>query len=179
MTKKERKEPRNTKHHNAIPLCERSNTALCGNQGSLQPGSPRSHRASHSGIITHSDFFFLWYGRWRDPQIAKFQTDLITTTSRTQTQWGRPPPRRVFKQKHKTPKQQFSLHKSLDSFPHRKQSEVSCSCNMHCAMLVFLHLSRLKKMAAESNRFQKHQKRPASQWWIQSDWIHQHLKTIS
>ena len=35
---------------------------------------------------------------------AKFQTDLITITSRKRTQWGRPPPRRVFKQKHKTPK---------------------------------------------------------------------------
>ena len=29
---------------------------------------------------------------------AKFQTDLITTTSRKRMQWGRPPPRRVFKQ---------------------------------------------------------------------------------
>ena len=29
---------------------------------------------------------------------AKTQTDLITTTSRKRTQWGRPPPRRVFNQ---------------------------------------------------------------------------------
>ena len=41
------------KHHIAIPKCEWSNTAPCGNQGSPQPGSPRSHRASHQGITTH------------------------------------------------------------------------------------------------------------------------------
>ena len=58
---------------------------------------------------------------------AKFQTDLITTTSRKRTQWGRPPPRRVFKQKHETPKQRLSLHQSLNSFPHRKRREQSKS----------------------------------------------------
>ena len=31
----------------------KSNTALCGNQGSPQPGAPRSHRAGHTGIIFH------------------------------------------------------------------------------------------------------------------------------
>ena len=34
-------------------VSQKSNTALCGNQGSLQPGAPRSHRASRSGIKTH------------------------------------------------------------------------------------------------------------------------------
>ena len=34
-------------------VSKRSNTALCGNQGSPQPGAPRSHRASRSGIKTH------------------------------------------------------------------------------------------------------------------------------
>ena len=41
---------------------------------------------------------------------AKFQTDLITTTSRKRTQWGRPPPRRVFNQNTKPQKQRLSLH---------------------------------------------------------------------
>ena len=68
---------------------------------------------------------------------AKFQTDLITTTSRTQTQWGRPPPRRVFKKQNTNPKQRFSLHKSLGSFPHRKQREQSkfaghAACTVLC-----------------------------------------------
>ena len=31
----------------------KSNTALCGNQGSPQPGAPRSHRAGHTGINSH------------------------------------------------------------------------------------------------------------------------------
>ena len=33
-----------------------SNTALCGNQGSPQPGAPRSHRASHAGINSHKSW---------------------------------------------------------------------------------------------------------------------------
>ena len=36
--------------------CERSNTALCGNQGSPQPGAPRSHRASLTGINSHKSW---------------------------------------------------------------------------------------------------------------------------
>ena len=36
--------------------------------------------------------------------VAKIKTDLITTTSRTQTQWGRPPPRRVSNTTQKTQK---------------------------------------------------------------------------
>ena len=77
---------------------------------------------------------------------AKFQTDLTTTTSRTQTQWGRPPPRRVFKKTKHNPKKHGSHCTSRSTlFPHRKTSKVSCcSCSMHCAMLIFLHLLRLE-----------------------------------
>ena len=74
---------------------------------------------------------------------AKIQTDLITTTSRKRTQWGRPPPRRVFNQKRKTPKQRFSLHQSLNSFPHRKQSEVSSLSVMHHALCCVVLVSAL------------------------------------
>ena len=52
--KQDKRENRKHKKHIAIPPCEWSNTALCGNQGSPQPGSPRSHRASHQGITTHN-----------------------------------------------------------------------------------------------------------------------------
>ena len=74
---------------------------------------------------------------------AKFQTDLITTTSRTHTQWGRPPPRRVFKQNTKTPNQQFSLHQSLDSFPHRKTKRQSCLFDMQHALCCVALVSAL------------------------------------
>ena len=96
--------------------------------------------------------------------IAKFQTDLITTTSRKRTQWGRPPPRRVFKQKHKTPKQRLSLHQSLNSFPHRKRREQS-KFAVHAACTVLCWSSctcPVLNTAAESHRFQTHQKYSAS-----------------
>ena len=51
---KTKEKTENTKKHIAISPSEWSNTALCGNQGSPQPGSPRSHRASHQGITTHN-----------------------------------------------------------------------------------------------------------------------------
>ena len=95
---------------------------------------------------------------------AKFQTDLITTTSRKRTQWGRPPPRRVFKQKHKTPKQRLSLHQSLNSFPHRKRREQS-KFAVHAACTVLCWSSctcPVLNTAAESHRFQTHQKHSAS-----------------
>ena len=53
--KNQEKREHRDKNHIAIPSCEWSNTALCGNQGSPQPGSPRSHRASHQGITTHKN----------------------------------------------------------------------------------------------------------------------------
>ena len=45
--KQDKKRAHKHKHHIATPSSEWSNTALCGNQGSPQPGSPRSHRTSY------------------------------------------------------------------------------------------------------------------------------------
>ena len=47
------KKGKNTNKHKAIHAGERSNTAPCGNQGSPQPGSPRSQGACRKGITTH------------------------------------------------------------------------------------------------------------------------------
>ena len=47
------KKGENKNKHKAIPAGERSNTAPCGNQGSPQPGSPRSQGASRKDITTH------------------------------------------------------------------------------------------------------------------------------
>ena len=75
---------------------------------------------------------------------ANFQTDLITTISRSQTQWGRPPPRRVFEEtKHKTPKQRLSLHQSLNSFPHRKTKRQSSLFDMQHALCCVALVSAL------------------------------------
>ena len=77
---------------------------------------------------------------------ANFQTDLITTTSRSRMQrWGRPPPRRVFKEIQKPQKQQLALHQPLNSFPHRKnESQVVClTCTMHCVVSLLFQLCRL------------------------------------
>ena len=49
----EQQRPAYIRHLRSTKCC-RSNTALCGNQGSPQPGSPRSHGASHQGITTHN-----------------------------------------------------------------------------------------------------------------------------
>ena len=43
--KQNHKKRKNTDTHKAIPAGDRSNTAPCGNQGSPQPGSPRSQGA--------------------------------------------------------------------------------------------------------------------------------------
>ena len=40
-------------NHKAIPEGCEATKSPCGNQGSPQPGSPRSHGASHHGITTH------------------------------------------------------------------------------------------------------------------------------
>ena len=69
---------------------------------------------------------------------AKFQTDLITTTSRTQTQWGRPPPRRVFKETQKTPKTRLSLHESLDSFSTQENEQSKLLFMQHALCYVGL-----------------------------------------
>ena len=69
---------------------------------------------------------------------AKFQTDLVTTTSRTQTQWGRPPPRRVCKKQNTTPKHGSHCTSRSTLFPHRKTSKVSWLFMQHALCYVGL-----------------------------------------
>ena len=76
---------------------------------------------------------------------AKIQTDLITTTSRKRTQWGRPPPRRVFKQN--TEPQNNGFHctsrSTLFHTGNKAKYLVCLSCTMHCVVSLLFQLCRL------------------------------------
>ena len=54
--KTKHRQERNITNKIAIQEMRESNTALCGNQGFPQLGTPRSHRASHAGINSHKSW---------------------------------------------------------------------------------------------------------------------------
>ena len=56
----------------------KSNTALCGNQGSPQPGAPRSHRAGHTGINSHRSGAILRPAMTQSRSRRKGETDTIS-----------------------------------------------------------------------------------------------------
>ena len=101
---------------------------------------------------------------------AKFQTDLITTTSRKRMQWGRPPPRRVFKQKHKTPNN-GSHCTSRSTLFHTGKRKRQSKLAVHAACTVLCWSSctcPVLNTAAESHRFHKNK---LSFSLVNSEWM--------
>ena len=101
---------------------------------------------------------------------AKFQTDLITTTSRKRTQWGRPPPRRVFNQNTK-PQNNGSHCTSRSTLFHTGKRKRQSKLAVHAACTVLCWSSctcPVLNTAAESHRFHKNK---LSFSLVNSEWM--------
>ena len=103
---------------------------------------PSEQRPTQSIVGRHFAIIILQM-RLQDAETAKFQTDLITTASRTQTQWGRPPPRRVFKQKKQNDSSHCTSRSTLFHTGKRNDKVVCFTCNMHCVVSLLFQLCRL------------------------------------
>ena len=101
---------------------------------------------------------------------AKFQTDLITTTSRKRTQWGQPPPRRVFNQNTK-PQNNGSHCTSRSTLFHTGKRKRQSKLAVHAACTVLCWSSctcPVLNTAAESHRFHKNK---LSFSLVNSEWM--------